>query len=321
VQRRHDRRLISLKALAQEIGEQAMVPIPPACIIQRYKEEIGLFQLLQDRLAILASRQGITKGSGEPLEHGCLEKKTLNALRLSLEDLFHEIVENMAVAASKVVYKIRDILSALQRYRGHLQTRDPAFCVGRESGNGISGELQARLMPEKAASFFFGKTQLGGPQLYQLAPAPETRQGKRRVRASGDNQVHIGGQVIEEKADRAVNLLAADDVVVIQHEEKRLGKLRYLVDERYHHRLEGRWLWSLKEAQKTCPKVRSNRLKCGHEVGEKPDHIIVAAVEGNPAHSCLGVGEPFSEQSGLAESRGCGDENEFPVYSVVEQGI
>ena len=101
-----------------------VVAVPKTVRIQRNQEEIGSLQIFQDFLAGTGLRlsmfagldpgHGIAEGSAEILKYGSLEEKILYFLWLVVEDFLHQIIQNIAITAGKVIdekgYFIRSCL-------------------------------------------------------------------------------------------------------------------------------------------------------------------------------------------------------------------
>ena len=68
-------------------------------------------------------------------------------------------------------------------------------------------EVQAHRLVEKFGGFGGGKAQVGGAQFGQLVAGAQPGQGELGVLAGGDDQVHLGRQVLEQKGEGIVNRL------------------------------------------------------------------------------------------------------------------
>src|SRR5512143_3998434 len=89
------------QAIAEQLAEQVMIAIPALFLVERNDEDIGVLQLLQDRLAISPAGEGITEAAGEPLEYGGLQKELAQRLSLAGQHLFPQVIDNVMVAAGK----------------------------------------------------------------------------------------------------------------------------------------------------------------------------------------------------------------------------
>ena len=130
--------------------------------------------------------------------------------------------------------KAADVVAPAQRQGGELEGRDPALGPALEGGHVAGVEVQAHAV-EVRRRLAVGEPQVGRPYLDQLAPRPQPGERQRRVGPAGDDQVHLGGEVVEEEPHRLVDLDRLDEVVVVEDEDQgiRGGEL---VDERGEHR-------------------------------------------------------------------------------------
>ena len=118
---------LASEATAQEVGKQVVVAIPAPIVVQRDDEEVVPLQFLQHLLTIRATGERIAQRTTQVTEDGGLEEKLPYPPGLAFEDLFGQIVEDVAVAAGEGFDKARDVLAPSHRERGQLQPRDPAF--------------------------------------------------------------------------------------------------------------------------------------------------------------------------------------------------
>ena len=63
------------------------------------------------------------------------------------------------------------------------------------------------------------ESQCAGPHLEQLTPGPEPCQGQGGIDPSGDRQMSLRRQVVEQERHRPLNLGCLDEVVVVEHED------------------------------------------------------------------------------------------------------
>ena len=84
------------------------------------------------------------------------------------ENVLLHIVQEIAVAASKVRDPAGEILPLAQRERCQLQTGDPALRPVLQGGHVFFRERQAHALQKKAGRFFLGKAQITGADLDHL---------------------------------------------------------------------------------------------------------------------------------------------------------
>ena len=81
-----------------------------------------------------------------------------------------------------------------------------------------------------------------------MAQSPQARQWKRWIGTRDEDQVHLGRLVREQERERGVDPTLADVMNVVQHEHKRFGQSRDLVDQSRHGQLDGRRLRGCEQA-------------------------------------------------------------------------
>jgi hypothetical protein len=79
---------------AQRIGEEVVVAVPPALVVEWDDEEVLALERLQHRLTVGATGQGVAEGAGHLIEHGGVEQERAYLVRLPVQDLLDEVVED-----------------------------------------------------------------------------------------------------------------------------------------------------------------------------------------------------------------------------------
>jgi len=87
--------------VTEEVGEEVVVAIPLPRAVERYDEQVALLQGQQRCSTIGTPSDGIAQGGRQAIEYGGLQQEVLNAGRLTLDDLFHEVVQDIAIAAGE----------------------------------------------------------------------------------------------------------------------------------------------------------------------------------------------------------------------------
>ena len=98
-------------------GKEVVIAIPVASVIQRHHKEIASLQGFQARAAPWIAGHCIAQRAIEAVENGRLEQKAANRLRLTLQDLFDQIVHDVPVVSGEGTDEPRHILMALQGQR------------------------------------------------------------------------------------------------------------------------------------------------------------------------------------------------------------
>ena len=115
MQRRHLLRLRLAQARAQDVGKQVMIAIPLAPVVQRHHEQVGALQTVQRRRAVCLPADGLAQRTAQPLQNRSLQQEAADRFGLALQDLFDQIVDDVAVAAGECLNKTGAIGSPLHR--------------------------------------------------------------------------------------------------------------------------------------------------------------------------------------------------------------
>ena len=104
-------------------------------------------------VAVTPIGHGITQGRGEAIEDGGLQQEILHVGRLMLKDLIDEIIEDVAIAASKRLNQLSGIGVTAQRQSQQLQAGDPALGALLQRGDIAPIQFQPRDLPQKSQLF------------------------------------------------------------------------------------------------------------------------------------------------------------------------
>jgi len=205
MQPRHLIWLCFLQAGAQQFGKEAVIAVPPALVVERHHEQIGLLQVFEDllargRSAFILCRlncEGIAESAAHPLQDTGSEQKGVDRFRLALEDFIGQVVEDEMMPAGKAIDESRHAVRSpagyarLERKRGHLQAGDPALRLSVQGSHLGGFKIQPHCLIEKRGRFLERKAQVALADLGDLTAS--TQPGKRngRVLARVDDQVHV----------------------------------------------------------------------------------------------------------------------------------
>ena len=107
-------RRLQLQLVAQEIAEEVVIAIPLARAVERNDKQVALLQRQQERVAIRTSGDGIAQRGRHAIKQGGLQQKVLDVGGLALDDILHEVIQDMAIAAGERFQQPRHIVTAAQ---------------------------------------------------------------------------------------------------------------------------------------------------------------------------------------------------------------
>src|SRR5689334_20601325 len=85
---------LAAETFPQKIGEQIVVAEGGLALVRCDDVEIAAIQIFQDAAGIGASRQSVANFRTEAREDGSLQKKVAQIIRLAVQNLFGEEIEN-----------------------------------------------------------------------------------------------------------------------------------------------------------------------------------------------------------------------------------
>jgi hypothetical protein len=99
VERQEQRWLAVAKLHAQQLGEQVVVAVPLAVVIQRRQEQVAAFQLAEQLAGPLRLEHGVAHRARQPLQDRGPHQKRPDLLRLVGQDLGAQVVGHVMVVA------------------------------------------------------------------------------------------------------------------------------------------------------------------------------------------------------------------------------
>ena len=267
VQLRHPPGSLVEEARPQHVGEELVVAIPPAAVVERDEEQVPAIQRLQHGLAPVLAGDRVAQRAGQAGEDRRLQQEAPDLLGLTVQDLLDQVVDDVAVVPREARDEAGDIVAPLHRQRRQLEGGDPAFGAPLQRGDVPRGEIQPHHLVEVRGGLVRREAQIGGADLDELAPRPQAGQRQRRIGAGGDHQVDLWGQVLQQERHPVIDVVRVDHVVVVEHQHDVVRHRAELVEQRGEDRLDRRRLGPLQKGQRTCADPRRRRLQRGDQVG------------------------------------------------------
>ena len=134
-------------------------------------------------------------------------------------------------------------------------------------------------MGEEFGRFAGGEAQCLGAEFGELSTAAQASERQLGVFAGGDDEVHLGGQMLEQEGEGLVNRWRFDEVVVVEDEDEVVGDGGDVVEQGGEHCFGGWGLRGLEQAQDGVPHFGRDGLQGGDEVGEEAGGVVVVFVE------------------------------------------
>jgi hypothetical protein len=83
-----------VKPLSEQIGDEMVIAVPAALVVQTDNEQVGALEILQCCLSggSGVAQHDITQLAAHLVEDGCSQQERLNAFGLPLQDFLEQIV-------------------------------------------------------------------------------------------------------------------------------------------------------------------------------------------------------------------------------------
>ena len=103
VQFRHLFRLLVQQARAQHVGKEMVIAIPASAIVERDHEQVRSLQRLQHTVprSRILTGDGIAQHAAQTVQYGGLQQELADLVGLAFQDLFHQVVDDVAIVAAE----------------------------------------------------------------------------------------------------------------------------------------------------------------------------------------------------------------------------
>src|SRR5262249_31959937 len=155
---------------------------------------------------------------------------------------------------------------------------DPAFGASFQRRDVLRREVQAHHLVEKLGGFGGSETQIGDAQFGQLATGAQPGERQLWIFTSGDDQVHLRRQVLDQKGEGIVNRFRIDNVVVVKDEGKVIRQGGDFIEQRCQDRFGRCRLRRLQRTRQPLSNTGANRLQGSSEVSQKACGVVIPFV-------------------------------------------
>ena len=95
--------LLAAQVRLQDVGEQVVVPVPVALVVQRHQEEVRALQPLEHRPAAAPLEDGVAQVAAEHVEDRCPFQEVADLVGLAGEHLVGEVVHDVAIGPGEAL--------------------------------------------------------------------------------------------------------------------------------------------------------------------------------------------------------------------------
>ena len=216
VQLRSQVGLLGEQARPQHLGEQMVVAIPLPLVVQGDEEEVRPLQGHEHVAPVVAAGHGITQRPGEPVEDRRAQQKLAHGLRLVLQHLLDEVVDDVPVVPGEAGDEAAGVVAPLDGQSGELQRRNPPLGALLQGLDVARREAQSRCFVEVRGGLVGRESQVGGTDLDQVAAHSPSSQLQVGVSAGAEHHMDVGRQVVEEEGHPVADFGPVDQVVVVE---------------------------------------------------------------------------------------------------------
>ena len=103
-------RLFLFEVGAKDVGEEVVVAVPLAPVVERDDQEVGSLKPLQHGLATGGSGDGVAEGPTEPVKNACANEKASDLVGLSGEYFVDQIIDDVAVVTGETGDEAGDVV-------------------------------------------------------------------------------------------------------------------------------------------------------------------------------------------------------------------
>ena len=295
---------------AQGVGEEMVVAVPPALVVERDHEQVLALEGLQHRLTVGTTGQGVAQAAGQLVEHRGVEKERPHVVRLPVQNLLDEVVEDESMASGEGLHELGDISGPAGgagmgpgRQRGQLQPGRPPSVRASSAATSRGLQPQPHHLVEELLRFVGGEPEIRGPHLHELATRTQPRQRERRVGPSRHRQRDLRRQVVQQEGHRLMDGGSLDHVEVVERHHRGTGEDVEIIDQADQDGIRRRGASGLQQGQRVDTGLGFGGLDRGHEMGQKPSEVGVARVESQPGHPALRVSAPPATEPGAWSCR------------------
>ncbi len=291
----------------EEISEQVVIAVPGAGAVEPDQELVAACRVGEPLCATGAVGDGVDERAVELLQHGGLEQASPLFLALPGEELVGHVVDDELVVPMERLDESFGVSRVVQRQPGEHEAGGPPFGAATQSFDDALVEELALVVDEEAGGFGCLESEVVAPDLGQLFSDPQPTEPERRIDPGRHDDRDGRRTELDQALHAAMHRRMVDQVVVVDHDDQRLGEVGELVD----HGRDEHLLVAVRTVHELFERAghRWNRFGDGcDQVGPVPGRIRVAVLDLQPGGGLGAPRQPRREERRLAGSgRGAGE--------------
>ncbi len=302
---------------AQELGEQRVVAMPGAALVERRREHPAVRQPRQHRVAVRRAGERVGELGAQRLDGRGAQQEVAQLRRLAGQHLADQVVADRRVGAGEVLDEGARVGMLRQRHGSEAQRCRPALRAPPQRRE-ILGRQHDAQRSEQRAGLVQREVQIGRADLGQAAVEAQTTEPDRRVRARDDDEPQGRRREAHEPFEVLVDRV--DDLVeVVEHEHDRLLGPCERVGERGRHQAHAHRLARAHRQRRDRVVTRRLGQRRQHPAPEAAA-IRVVGVERQPGDRSRRtvLRDPRAQQRALAGTGRSGHQRDRSLHAEVE---
>ena len=295
---------------AEQIGEELVVAVPLAAVVERNQEEVRALELRQARRRATPPGHRVAERSRERVEDRGLEQEVPLARVQRAENDLGQVVDDVAVRAVEGGYEPVRIGALTQGERREVDPGGPALGAPVQDLEALGAEPEGQLLVQEDRLLVLRETEVERAQLEQARVGAELRDRDRRIGAARDDELDVPRLRLHEVGERGVAGRVVDRVVVVEDEDELARKRLELPDDDRDQRVVHVDVAGLERDLRGVSEIRADAADRLDDPGPERDRVAVGGVGGEPGERALVELAPLREEGRLPEPRRRGEEDE-----------
>ena len=295
---------------AEQIGEELVVAVPLAAVVERNEEEVRALELRQARRRATPPGHRVAERSRERVEDRGLEQEVPLARVQRAENDLGQVVDDVAVRAVEGGYEPVRIGALTQGERREVDPGGPALGAPVQDLEALGAEPECQLLVQEDRLLVLRETEVERAQLEQARVGAELRDRDRRIGAARDDELDVPRLRLHEVGERGVAGRVVDRVVVVEDEDELARKRLELPDDDRDQRVVHVNVAGLERDLRGVSEIRADAADRLDDPGPERDRVAVGGIGGEPGERALVELAPLGEQGRLPEPRRRSEEDE-----------
>ncbi len=259
-----------------------VIPVPVAPVIERHDEQVAAVKCLEPRPAACHFSDCIAQRPAEPAQERGLEQEVADFGGLTLQDLFGQVVDDVAVVPGEAGDEAGDVVATLHRKSSELERGYPSLGAFFQSSHVLPCELQSHGPVEVGSGLGGGEPQVCRTDLDQFSTGAQPGDRERGIGTAGNHQVKLWRQVIEQERHTFLDLARLDQVVVVEHQHDVVSGRAEVIEERREYEVDRRRLGRGQELKLVRTDRRRHCSQGGDDIRPERSGVVVASIDRQP---------------------------------------